>query len=196
MCFILIFNCWKAVVPTLELQFWKPFLKTTNTSWIQSFLPPPLYLIAEMMRQFNYNQPCKPIKHLKGSPRFKHIFLLCFQCKVQQCNPEVHMVQLWSFFLWMKGGEQNQLSNQRPSSTSPEMGAHSRHAGKELLVQAPFLSVNHLQSEFISSQKYKLQLPPWPEWTICALVATLAVAFLFVNVSPHLNYEVISQFKA
>lgn len=149
------------------------------------------------MRQFNYNQPCKPIKHFKGSPRFKHIFLLCSQHKVQKCNLEVYiMVQLWSLFLWMKAGEQNQLSNKRPSPTAPETGVHSRHAGKELLVQVHFSGINHLQSEFIRPWEYELQLPSWPEWTICAIVDTLTVVFPFVNVSPHLNYKVISQFKA
>lgn len=117
--------------PTPNQKFLKSFLKTTKTSWIKLFLPT-LYLITEIERQFNYNQPCKLTKHFKDSPRFRYVFFPCSQHKVQQHNPEVYiMVFLWSLFLWVRAGEQKWQSNTGPSPATPETEVHERCAEKK-----------------------------------------------------------------
>lgn len=150
------------------------------------------------MRWFNYNRPYKLTKHLKGSPRLKYIFFLCCLHKIQQCNPEESStVLLWSLFLWIKAGEQNQHSNKGPSPETPETEVHRRYAEKELLIQVHFQILTTCGLNLSSQENtttYRCLLGQNEH--IHAIVASLTVVLLFINVSKHLNYKVISQFKA
>lgn len=83
------------------------------------------------------------------------------------------------------------------SPATPEAEVRRRHAEEEMLIQA-HLQVSTTCSLNLSAQEntatYRCLLSQNEH--IHAIVASLTVVLLFVNMRPRLNYKAISQFKA